>query len=60
MIIDQKTILPDGRIVTKQVVVADNYLDPPVDPEPTLEEDRDQMLVDLDYRLTLLELGVND
>lgn len=26
---------------------------------PTAEEDRDAMLVDLEYRMTLLELGVN-
>lgn len=28
-------------------------------PEPTPEEDRDAMLIDQEYRLTLLELGVN-
>lgn len=27
-------------------------------PEPSAEEDRDSMLVDLSYRITLLELGV--
>lgn len=31
---------------------------PVVDPEPSPDDDRDDMLVDLDYRLTLLELGV--
>lgn len=32
----------------------------PVEPEPTPDEDRDAMLVDLEYRVTLLELGVNE
>lgn len=31
--------------------------EPPVLPQPTPDEDRDAMLVDLDYRLTMLELG---
>jgi hypothetical protein len=31
----------------------------PVEPEPTEQEDNDAMLVDHEYRLTLLELGVN-
>lgn len=30
------------------------------DPRPTAEEDRDAMLVDHEYRLTLLELGVTE
>lgn len=30
------------------------------DPPPTAEEDRDSMLVDHEYRLTLLELGVTE
>lgn len=30
------------------------------DPPPTAEEDRDAMLVDHEYRLTLLELGVTE
>lgn len=29
-------------------------------PQPTAEEDRDAMLVDHEYRLTLLELGVTE
>lgn len=29
-------------------------------PQPTVEEDRDAMLVDHEYRLTLLELGVTE
>lgn len=32
----------------------------PVPQEPTPDEDRDAMLVDLEYRVTLLELGVNE
>lgn len=32
----------------------------PEEPEPTPDDDRDAMLVDLEYRVTLLELGVND
>lgn len=32
---------------------------PTTEPQPTAEEDRDAMLVDLEYRMTLLELGVN-
>lgn len=31
---------------------------PPADPEPTPDEDRDELIVDLDYRVTILELGV--
>ena len=31
----------------------------PTKPEPTAEDDIDAMLVDHEYRLTLLELGVN-
>lgn len=31
---------------------------PPVPPTPSPEEDRDALLVDLDYRMTLVELGV--
>lgn len=30
----------------------------PPAPPPSPEEDRDELLVDLDYRMTLLELGV--
>lgn len=32
---------------------------PAPEPQPTAEEDRDAMLVDLEYRMTLMELGVN-
>lgn len=32
----------------------------PAEPEPTPDDDRDAMLVDLEYRVTLLELGVNE
>ena len=32
----------------------------PEEPEPTPDDDRDAMLVDLEYRVTLLELGVNE
>lgn len=32
---------------------------PEPEPQPTAEEDRDAMLIDLEYRMTLLELGVN-
>lgn len=31
---------------------------PVPEPQPTAEEDRDAMLVDLEYRMTLMELGV--
>lgn len=34
--------------------------EPEPDPQPTAEEDRDAMLVDHEYRLTLLELGVTE
>ena len=33
---------------------------PAANPEPTVEEDNDAMLVDHEYRLTLLELGVGE
>ena len=32
----------------------------PTEPEPTPDDDRDAMLVDLEYRVTLLELGILD
>ena len=32
----------------------------PEEPEPTPDDDRDAMLVDLEYRVTLLELGVTE
>ena len=32
----------------------------PVEPEPTPQEDTDAMLVDHEYRITLLELGVTN
>lgn len=32
--------------------------DPEPEPQPTAQEDNDAMLVDHEYRLTLLELGV--
>lgn len=32
----------------------------PIEPEPDPDEDRDAMLVDLEYRITLLELGVTE
>ena len=32
---------------------------PAPEPQPTAEEDRDAMLIDLEYRMTLMELGVN-
>ena len=32
----------------------------PIESEPTAEDDIDAMLVDHEYRLTLLELGVNE
>ena len=34
--------------------------EPIVEPEPTEQEDTDAMLIDHEYRLTLLELGVTD
>jgi hypothetical protein len=33
---------------------------PVPEPQPSAEEDRDAMLVGLEYRMTLLELGVNE
>lgn len=33
--------------------------EPEPDPEPTAQDDTDAMLVDHEYRLTMLELGVN-
>ena len=33
---------------------------PEPEPEPTAQDDIDSMLVDHEYRLTLLELGVNE
>lgn len=31
-----------------------------VEVEPSADEDRDAMIIDLEYRVTLLELGVNE
>ena len=48
----------DGTLVgitAKEVPVV-----PEPDPEPTAQDDMDAMLVDHEYRLTLLELGVTE
>ena len=42
-------------ITAKEVPVV-----PEPDPEPTAQDDMDAMLVDHEYRLTLLELGVTE
>ncbi|MGM9566451.1 hypothetical protein [Evtepia sp.] len=53
------SIQVDGNIVTdmKPGVVPEQ---PVVEPLPTPQEDNDAMLVDHEYRLTLLELGVTE
>ena len=63
------TLTVDGNIVTDMDVnqeALDAYLsalpepEPEPDPEPTAQDDTDAMLVDHEYRLTLLELGVTE
>lgn len=50
-------VVEDGKLISFEHY--DPQFPPLPAPEPTPEEDRDAMLVDLEYRMTLLELGVN-
>ncbi|MHC1696461.1 MAG: hypothetical protein AB9835_14580 [Eubacteriales bacterium] len=56
MIIEVLEIQPNGDQTIVQKEVPDNYLDvmPLPEPDPPLEN----YLVDLDFRLSLIELGV--
>lgn len=62
------TIKLPCKLIDMQYVTVDEYPDfgfvssepEPVQPEPTPQEDMDAMLVDHEYRLTLLELGVTN
>jgi len=58
MIIQDTIILPDGTVEVRDIEVADNYFDPPAEPEPSTENDLMNLSIDHEYRLTLLELGV--
>lgn len=53
MIIDVLEIYPDGRQELVQKEVPEPT--PPLEPDPPLEN----YLVELDFRLSLIELGVN-
>lgn len=52
--------LVDGKVVerTAEEIEADKAALPK--PEPTAEDDTNAMMVDHEYRLTLLELGLNE
>lgn len=52
--------LVDGKVVerTTEEIEADKAALPK--PEPTAEDDTNAMMVDHEYRLTLLELGLNE
>lgn len=52
--------LVDGKVVerTAEEIEADKAALPK--PEPTAEDDTNAMIVDHEYRLTLLELGLNE
>lgn len=52
--------LVDGKVVerTTEEIEADKAALPK--PEPTAEDDANAMIVDHEYRLTLLELGLNE
>ncbi len=63
------TLTLDGDVVTAMTANAEARAAwlasrpasvPAAEPAPTEEEDRDAMLVDQEYRLTLLELGVTE
>lgn len=58
MIITQTIIRPNGTVETAEIEVDDNYFTAPPPPEPTEQEDNDAMLVNHEYRLTLIELGL--
>ena len=49
----------DGTEVVAFIAREIPTIEPPK-PEPTAEDDTDAMLIDHEYRLTLLELGVNE
>lgn len=54
--------LPEGNITDYKYVdggyVYDPLPEPEPTPEPTAESDMQEMIVDHEYRLTLLELGI--
>ena len=59
MNIKDTIIRPSGEVEVIAVAVADNYFDVPTPPQPTTEETQNDiinMLVDYEYRLTLLEV----
>lgn len=55
-------LVPDALCVDgSELNIGDSYPEPQptaLDPEKTANTDRDAMLIDHEYRLTLLELGV--
>lgn len=55
--------LPEGDIINYKYVDGDYIYDPlpkpePITPEPTIEEDMQALIIDHEYRLTLIELGI--
>lgn len=53
-------LVEDSNLGLREVEVADSYLDVPADPPVSPEAERDAMLLDLDYRLMLIENGITD
>lgn len=57
--------LPEGNVADYRYVDGEYIYDPLSEPEvpetkPTAQDDTDAMLVDHEYRLTLLELGLTE
>lgn len=55
---ERQTIIGEVLTLTNEPEPEPTPAPEPVPQEPTPDEDRDTMLVDLEYRVTLLELGV--
>ena len=53
-------ITVEGNVVTAMTAGTVPEPEPEPEPEPTAQADTDAMLVDHEYRLTLLELGVTE
>ena len=53
-------VIGTRKVVSKWVAGVIPEVEPLPESEPTMEDDIDALLVDHEYRLTLLELGVNE
>lgn len=60
MIITVLECQPDGTQALKQQEVPDTWFDGETQNEPTEAEDTAALLVDHEYRMTLLELGITE